>query len=292
MGHASHLLDVAVGYAGRVALATLAELALVLGPFLLLAHLAQPVTLRTERWTEGLVGRRARWLAVGWLATALHEAGHAAFALLFGHRVSRVKWFDFDAEDGTLGKVEHDYDPTSLYQRVGRFFIGVGPVLIGALVLGLAAWLLLGVGPGSVAAPSLLRPSSVSLDALAAQLGQAAHDAGRLAAALQPGRWQTWIFLYVAWVAGSAMRLSASDVRAAAAGGWTLVWLLLLGNALTLWAGPFGPALAVHAGRAMVLCDAALLAALALQVLAGGGALALTHGIASLRTRDRALAGG
>jgi hypothetical protein len=289
MGHATHLLDIVLGYAGRVAIATLAELALVLGPFLLLSVVAQPVTLQTERWTEGLVGRRARWIAAGWLATALHEAGHAVFAMLFGHRVNRVKWFDFDAEDGTLGKVEHDYDPTSLYQRVGRLFIGVGPVLLGALVLGVAARLLLGVSASSRHAPAA--DAVATMRELETQLRAAAYAVGHLASALRPGRWQSWVFLYVAWVAGSAMRLSASDVRSFAAGAWTLVWLLLLANALTLWAGTLGLTLAVHAARAMALCDAALLSALALQAAAGAIALAATHALRLARTRDGALAG-
>ena len=84
MAPVTHALEIALTYAGQVAL--------VLGPAVVLAAVMQPVALRSERWTQELVGPRALWLAVGCLATALHEGAHAALALLFGHRVTRVTW--------------------------------------------------------------------------------------------------------------------------------------------------------------------------------------------------------
>jgi hypothetical protein len=260
-----------------------------------LAAVIQPVALRSERWTQELVGPRRLWLAVGWVATALHEGAHAALALLFGHEVTRVKWFDFGAEDGALGQVDHQWDPKSFYQRVGRFFIGVAPVLLGVLVLALAARFLLGVYPSEarpvahVVGPAPLAAAGRSL---AAQLAASLHDVGRLVYALDLFRWRTWAFLYVAYIASTAMRLSASDLRSAGAGMVTIVSLLLLFNALTLWAGAFATTAALHAARALALCDTALVAALALQAAAGVGALALMRGAAWFRARDAALARG
>ena len=294
--HLTHLTHLAAAYAGRVALATLAQLALVLGPPLLVAAAMQPVALQGERWAQRLVGPRALWIAVGCAATALHEAGHAALALLFGHRVTRVKWFDFEAADGRRGEVEHAYDPKNPYQRAGRFFIGVAPVVFGVLALALAARLLLGVHASATDAPiARARATSAPLDlarALAAQLLASLHDVGRLAAALDPTRWRTWLFLWVALVGSSAMRLSASDLRSVAGGLWTLASLLLLLNALTLWAGTFATSAALHVARALALCDAALLAAILLQALVGIAALALALGVEAYRGRSRALAGG
>jgi len=299
MGHIAHPLQPAVqaalSYAGHVALAALVQLALVLGTPLVLAALMQPVARWSERWTEQLVGRRSAWVAVGCVATALHEGGHAAFALLFRHEVTRVKWFDFEARDGSLGRVDHRYDPTSAYQRVGRFFIGLGPVVVGALVLWIAARLLLGThaAASSAAAPAHT-PSTLDATAraLAAQLGASVRDVGRLVAALAPGRWQTWVFLYAAYVAGSAMRLSSSDLRSVGAGLWTVGCLLLLVDALTLWAGPLATSGAMAVARALELCNAALVAAIALQALGGGMALVLTHGVRALTARRAAPASG
>lgn len=294
MSHVVHALHVALAYAGRVALVTGVELALVVGPPLALAALAQPVALQSERWTERLVGRRARWIAVGWLATALHEAGHALFALLFGHRVRRVKWFDFAAEGGTLGQVEHDYDPSSFYQRAGRFFIGVGPILLAGLVLVVAARMLLGPLPSAGRPPVQASDAATleaTLGALVAQLGAAARAASGIGASIDASGWRGLAFLYVAYVCGGAMRLSSSDVRSFAAGGWTILSLLLVVNALTLWSGVMGPPGALRLGAAMTLCDAALLAAVVLQAVVGSIALCLTLGMSAVRGRDGALAG-
>ena len=206
-----------------------------------------------------------------------------------------MKWFDFSAEDGALGQVEHEYDPKSFYQRAGRFFIGVAPVVLGALVLALASRFLLGVhAPASPPAERAhaAAPLADVTRTFLAQLGASAHAVARLAAAMHADRWRTWAFLYVACVAGTAMRLSASDVRAAGAGLWTLGCLLLATNALTLWIGAFATTAALRVASALALCDAALLAAVALQLAAGGAALALAWGIAYFRARDAALAGG
>lgn len=294
MGPARHALAIALSYTGQVVLATLGQTALVLGPPLLLAAVMQPVALKSERWTRRAAGDRAHWVAAGWIATALHELGHAALAVLFGHRVTHVKWFDFHAEDGALGRVDHEYDPTSVYQRVGRFFIGLGPVLVGVAILALGSRFLLGVHP-SAAGPITHAQGPVALGvatrSLAAQLAGSVRDAGRIAEALRPERWQTWLFLYAAYLGGSATRLSASDLRSVGAGMATLGGLLLAVNGLTLWAGAFATTLALRAAGALALCDAALLAAIALQAAVGGSALALTHGAAYLRARAAVLAG-
>ena len=37
--------------------------------------------------------------------------------------------------DGTLGYVEHAYNRRSLYQSVGNFFIGTGPIWFGSALV-------------------------------------------------------------------------------------------------------------------------------------------------------------
>ncbi|HET7456993.1 MAG TPA: hypothetical protein VFJ74_05000 [Gemmatimonadaceae bacterium] len=296
MGPAAHALQITLAYAAHVTTATGVQLALVFGPPLALAALMQPVALQSERWTERLVGRRALWIAAGCVATALHELGHAALALLFGHRVTRVKWFDFAAEDGALGQVDHEFDPTSFYQRVGRFFIGIAPIVLAALVIAAATRWLLGVhaAPSLRVATPAATPASVAATAraLAVPLVASLHAVGGVAAALRLDRWQSWAFVYLAYLAGSAMRLSASDLRGAVAGLWTMTWLLLLANAVTVWMGAFATSAAASVAGAMAAVDVALLTAIALQLLVGGAALAVTHGIAFFREREALLARG
>lgn len=64
----------------------------------------------------------------------VHELSHAVFCLLFRHRIVKMNLFSPEA-DGTLGYVEHQYDPKSLYQRAGNFFIGTGPIWGGLFLL-------------------------------------------------------------------------------------------------------------------------------------------------------------
>lgn len=69
------------------------------------------------------------------IGTPIHELGHAAMCLIFGHKITRMKLIDTNSRTGVLGYVEHSYNPNNIYQRVGNFFIGIGPIISGIFVL-------------------------------------------------------------------------------------------------------------------------------------------------------------
>ncbi|MDQ6596169.1 hypothetical protein [Bacillus salipaludis] len=77
------------------------------------------------------------WTA--WIGTPIHELGHLIMCFIWGHKVSRVKFLQFNSPDGVLGYVEHYYNRDSTYQQIGNFFIGLGPIFsgIGSLLLGM-----------------------------------------------------------------------------------------------------------------------------------------------------------
>jgi hypothetical protein len=77
--------------------------------------------------------KKAMWTA--WLGTPIHELGHAIFCLLFGHKITEIKFFKPDPVSGVLGYVNHSYNPNSLYQNIGNLFIGAGPLFFGSAVV-------------------------------------------------------------------------------------------------------------------------------------------------------------
>jgi hypothetical protein len=159
------------------------------------------------RQSSQLFGRRLQLFLFGLPGTIVHEGSHVIACVLFGHRVHRVKWFDPSATDGALGSVEHSYDASSAYQRVGTIVIGLAPLLAGAAVLLVAAKMLLGV------------------------------PAAQLADLADVPLWRWALFAYVSLSVGGSMHLSASDVRGTWRGVVTLgVWIAAaLLSSLALW---------------------------------------------------------
>lgn len=78
-------------------------------------------------------------LITAWLGTPIHEIGHALMCIIFNHRITKMKLLNTRMENGVLGYVEHSYNPSSLYQRIGNLFIGLGPIFSGiaSLIIGM-----------------------------------------------------------------------------------------------------------------------------------------------------------
>lgn len=93
-------------------------------------------------WIEGISNRviqlrfgRKAVIVTGIIGTTIHEFSHYIMCKLFGHKVKSVKWFSISVESSELGYVSHSYNQKNIYQRVGNFFIGVAPIVIGTLIL-------------------------------------------------------------------------------------------------------------------------------------------------------------
>ena len=82
--------------------------------------------------------------------------------MIFRHRIIKMHLFS-PGRDGSLGSVEHSFNPRSAYQRIGNFFIGTRPIWFGTALVCLLGWYLLGPSPsdaihdqpGSIGAASL-----------------------------------------------------------------------------------------------------------------------------------------
>ena len=138
----------------------------------------------------------------------VHEIGHALFCVIFRHKIVEMKLFSPE-EDGTLGYVNHSYNPNSFYQRIGNFFIGTGPIWFGIVVLCFVSWMLL--------------PNEMNI--------------GNFFSAAFWGRWQSYIWLYLALTIASHITLSPPDLKGAADGGITILTTSALAFLLFGWCG-------------------------------------------------------
>ncbi|MBE6050507.1 MAG: hypothetical protein E7214_07600 [Clostridium sp.] len=70
------------------------------------------------------------------IGTPVHEFGHYIMCKIFLHKVVEVKWFIPSAVEtgGVLGYVKHSRKNT-IYQRIGDFFIGIGPLIVGSIII-------------------------------------------------------------------------------------------------------------------------------------------------------------
>ncbi|WP_297277810.1 hypothetical protein [uncultured Brachyspira sp.] len=87
----------------------------------------------TRRIFAKTLGSKIEVYITGWIGTPIHELSHALFCLLFRHKINDIKLFN--AKSDTIGYVLHSYDSRSWYQQIGNFFIGVGPIIVGTLIV-------------------------------------------------------------------------------------------------------------------------------------------------------------
>jgi hypothetical protein len=218
----------------------LQQLLLVLGPLFLLAWVLQQLS----RYIRNRIAWTFHVDAYTYLTApgvVIHELGHAFFCVIFGHRIVRMNLFR-PQPDGTLGFVQHSYNPKSLYQQFGNFFIGTGPIWFGTAIVYALSRFVLG---------SSLPHGGVSI-ATGDAAGSLAHTPALLAAVLDAS-WQVFLSMlhwpaisgwalalvfYLIFCIGSHITLSRPDIDGAAKGFALLVGVLLIADWAVLLTGP------------------------------------------------------
>ena len=149
----------------------------------------------------------------------VHECGHLVFCLLFGHGIKDVALFSPRA-DGTLGYVSHQYQPDNLFQRIGLFFIGTGPVWFGFFMLYLISRLFL---PGAI---------------FEGDISEAARIRLFFSHFCTPAFWFSFrhlLWFYLALVITAHINLSPPDIQGAWQGAVSIILLFLVFFLLFGW---------------------------------------------------------
>lgn len=154
----------------------------------------------------------------GCIGTPIHECAHALFCLIFAHKITKIKLFQINSDDGTLGYVQHTYNSKNVYQNVGNFFIGVAPVTVISALLYLLAYLIL---PATLSDLLLLAKNSVSAQSLGDFLGTTGLILYTFFAAATT--WQWWVFVAIGMFLAPHMTLSGADIKGAFSGLFVLL---------------------------------------------------------------------
>jgi hypothetical protein len=232
-------------YLFTVGVATGTQLFILFGPIILLAILMNFVARQNEKLSYQVFGSRLYLYIFGWLGTSVHELGHAIFAVIFAHKVSEIKLFS-PKSGKSLGHVKHNYKKGNPYQTLGNFFIGLGPVLLGSVLLLIISWLLFKLDIFQIADQHRvvlnfqLLKNLDSLQKAAVNIGSGIWFCfEQIFTGPHTNWWKIVLFVYLFYAIGSSITLSSSDIKGASHGFFYFVIVLFLFNLLTLWIGNF-----------------------------------------------------
>ncbi|MFC2014225.1 hypothetical protein ACFLU8_05100 [Chloroflexota bacterium] len=218
-------------------IATFSQMASLFGVaflFGLLIHFISQLSL------EKSFGRKGVYF-VAWLGTPIHELGHALFCLIFMHRIVEIELFKPDPLTGTLGYVYHKWNRLNPWQVLGNFFIGIGPAILGCVVLFAIFYFLI--------------PSSAQLwDSILARVNEVGNnysvgsyynilrgssfDMAKLIFTIPNlTSWRFWVFCYLSICIASNIRLSLADLKGALSGFGCVILPFLVLNLVVLISG-------------------------------------------------------
>jgi len=235
-------LELILDYLKNVGISTLWQTFILLGPLTVLSLIMHFVAQWNENLSYKVLGKNIFLYGFAWLGTIIHELGHALFALLFFHKIDDIKLFDPKGKGGSMGYVSHSYNKKNIYQNIGNLFIGIGPVLIGALLLFLLSYFLFDFKASNISF-SVSNKIFFSLDEATSFFINAYEsivEYGKMVFTSQESSWwKIAILVYCLYSIGSSITLSPSDLKGAWQGLLIFVLVLLVFNLCTLWIGNF-----------------------------------------------------
>jgi hypothetical protein len=213
---------------------SLIEMLYLVGALIGVGFLLGQLEKRSNTYLQRAFGRKGV-LITALIGTPIHEGGHAIQAVIWRHRITRIKWLQLDSPDGTLGFVEHAYNRFSLYQRVGNFFIGLGPIFSGIASLMLCMYLFVPHSYETFTNMVLhdVKTADISMNFFKLlgvsimAIGKGLFTVSNLVNPL------FYLFLFLAICISSHIALSKADIQGATNGLITIYVLIVLFNLIT-----------------------------------------------------------
>lgn len=223
----------------QVLLTTFSQLTWLLGLLFIFGFLLYFFARFTRITFVKTTGKTIDVVLTGWLGTPIHELGHILFCLLFRHKINEVKLYTPNSTDGTLGFVNHSYDTKSIYQKIGNFFIGIGPILFGTLILYIALMFLV---PNTKDVLSTINSqSSILIKNIHGDWSGFSliwtSGLNTLKVLFEKSNFSSytfWIFLYISICISSHMELSPPDIKGAISGLVIIILLFLTINLIII----------------------------------------------------------
>ncbi len=214
---------------------TLGQAVILVVPLLLFGWLIHLCSNFLEKSAVRLLGLKAYLYLIAWPGTMIHELGHAIFCPFFGHRITDMRFFSFSMRKNA-GYVCHSYSGRNPYHLMGNFFISVGPLILGSVVIFFSLRFVAGLplswsdmieGGKSIAPAGNLTGGLVQffsfLQTMAAKIYKSVDWTG----------WRTYLAAYLILSIGSGMTLSRQDISTASS-GLGVILLVLFGMNLLL----------------------------------------------------------
>ena len=214
---------------------TLSQAVTLVVPLLLFGWLIHLCSNLLEKSAVRLLGLKAYLYLIAWPGTMIHELGHAVFCPFFGHRITDMRLFSFSSRKNA-GYVCHSYSGRNPYHLMGNFFISVGPLILGSVVIFLALRFIAGL--------PLFWSDMIETGRSVAPAGDLSGHVAQFFSFLKTTavkiyrnadwmEWRTYLAAYLVLSIGSAMTLSRQDISTAFS-GLGVILLLLFGMNLLL----------------------------------------------------------
>lgn len=207
------------------------EMVTLVGILILVGFILGIIERQSNQYMQMAWGRKGV-LMTAWLGTPVHEIGHAIMCIIFRHQIKDIRLLITNSSDGTMGYVQHNYNPTSVYQSIGNFFIGIAPIFSGISAIFLSMYFLI---PKSFQTFNVYLKSGIKDQVMNANYIKQLMDTSfvltkNIFSSENLVSYKFWIFILITICISSHIALSKADMKGATSGLVTLLVTLFIVN--------------------------------------------------------------